>query len=255
MVATTYIDSLTIHSIQCILEMAGGEEMSTFRFVLHWIAFGLLWALVSAAGLLVDHVLFRGTFLSSGIVDALESWIGSEGWGLRVSMILSAGLLGLIDGFLLGLFQWAVVRRLVKRAYGWILGTSLGFSLGLMTFWSLMILLISGRLQLGSDLDKAFGLGLIDSAITGLILGFAQYLVLRRKVQHIQWWVPTILITMILAWIVRWFVGPGASFVAYGLVTGIVMSILGAMSGEMLEESKGEEQPVELSVRAPQTET
>lgn len=227
--------------------------MSSFRNVLYWIAFGLLWILVSAAGLLVDHVLFRGTILSSGIVDTLESWIGSEGWGLRVSMILSAGLLGLIDGFLLGLFQWAVVRRLIKNAYGWILGTSLGFSLSLMTFWSLMILLISGRLRVGSDLDKAFGLGLIDSAVTGLILGFAQYLVLRRKVRGIQWWVPTMLVAMIVSWIVRWFVGPGVSFIAFGLISGIVMTILGAMSREILEESMGEERPVELPVRAPQT--
>jgi hypothetical protein len=209
--------------------------MSKVRNILYWAAFGLFWILVTVAGLLVDRVLFRGTFLAPGIVDTIEYWIGSEGWGLRVSMILSAGILGLIDGIILGMFQWVAVRRLVKNPFGWILGTSLGFSLGLMTFWSIMILLISGRLQVGSDLDKAFGLGLIDSAITGLILGFAQYLVLRRKVQYIQWWVPTILVSMILAWITRWFVGPGASFFTFGALSGIVISVLGGLSADTLE--------------------
>ncbi len=54
--------------------------MSKVRTVIYWIGFWFLWVLVCVAGLLVDRVLFRGTFLATGIVTTLETWIGAEGW-------------------------------------------------------------------------------------------------------------------------------------------------------------------------------
>jgi hypothetical protein len=229
--------------------------MSKLRTVIYWIGFGLLWVLLSVAGLLVDRVLFRGTFLAPGIVTVIESWIGTEGWALRVSVILSSGILGLVDGLLLGLFQWTAIRRLIKGAYGWILATSLGVSLGLMTFWSLMILLIPGRLPAGSDLDRAFGLGLLDSLITGITLGFAQYLVLRRRVKKVQWWVPTMIVAMMVTFVVRWFVNPGASFFVFGAISGVVIAILGARGAELSQEHFDEFHSVNSPVPASQGES
>jgi hypothetical protein len=229
--------------------------MSKFRTVIYWIGFGLLWVLLSVAGLLVDRVLFRGTFLASGIVTVIESWIGTEGWALRVSVILSSGILGLIDGLLLGMFQWIAIRRLIKGAYGWILATSLGVSLGLMTFWSLMILLVPGRLPAGSDLDRAFWLGLLDSLITGITLGFAQYLVMRRRVRNVRWWIPTMMATMMVTWVVRWFVNPGASFFVFGTMSGVVIAILGALGAELSEDPLDKLRPVNSPIPASQHES
>lgn len=206
--------------------------MSRLRNFIYWIGFALLWILVCVAGLLVDRVLFRGTFIAPGIVSFFESWIGTEGLAHRVSVILTSGILGLIDGLILGMFQWAAVRRLLKNAYGWILATSLGYSLGLMAFWSLMILVVSGLVPSGSNLEWAFGIGILDGVVTGVTLGFAQYLVLRRKVQDIQWWVPTMIVTMLVTWIVRWYVSPGASYFAFGIFSGIVMAVLGGFGEE-----------------------
>jgi hypothetical protein len=203
--------------------------MSKVRTVIYWIGFWFLWVLVCVAGLLVDRVLFRGTFLATGIVTTLETWIGAEGWSLRVSELLTAGILGLIDGLLLGMFQWVAIRRIIKGAYGWILATTLGLSLGLMTLWSIMILLVSGRIPVGNDMNWAFGIGLLDSVISG--------------------------VTMVVTWIVRWFVNPGASFFAFGAISGIVMAILGALGAETSDDLSDEVRSVSAPMPASQIET
>lgn len=229
--------------------------MSKVRTVIYWIGFWFLWVLVCVAGLLVDRVLFRGTFLAPGIVTTLETWIGAEGWSLRVSELLTAGILGLIDGLLLGMFQWVAIRRIIKGAYGWILATTLGLSLGLMTLWSIMILLVSGRIPVGNDMNWAFGIGLLDSVISGITLGFAQYLVMRRRVRKAEWWILTIIVTMVVTWIVRWFVNPGASFFAFGAISGIVMAILGALGAETSDDLSDEVRSVSAPMPASQIET
>jgi hypothetical protein len=221
---------------------------------MYWSGFTLLWVLINVAGFLVDRVLFRSTFIAPEIVRLIETWIGSDGWALRVSVILSTGILGLIDGLLLGMFQWIAIRRMIKGAYGWILATSLGFSLGLMTFWSLMLLLVPGNLPLGNDLDRAFVLGLLDGFITGIVLGFGQYLVLRRKIRKAQWWVLAVIIASMAAWIVRWFVSPGASFFTFGIIGGIVIAILGAFGDESGEESSMQTDEVGQPLTASQQE-
>ena len=229
--------------------------MSRIRTVVQWVAFWLLWVMVCVAGLLVDRVLFRGTFIASGIVKVVETWIGSDVFSLRVSEILTSGVLGLVDGLLLGMFQWVAIRRLIKGALGWILASSLGLSVGLMTFWSLLVLTISGRLPVGSDYDWAFGIGMIDAVVTGIVLGFAQYLVLRRKLRKSEWWVPTMIVTMVAMWIIRWFVSPGASFFVFGAVSGIVITILGALSAVPDTEVPSGFSPADLPIPASQRET
>lgn len=222
--------------------------MSRARTVVQWLAFWLLWVMVCVAGLLVDRVLFRGTFLAPGIVSTIETWIGSEGSSLRVSELLTYSILGLIDGLLLGMFQWVAIRRLIKGALGWILASSLGLSVGLMTFWSLLVLFISGRIPVGSDYDWAFGIGMIDAVVTGIVLGFAQYLVLRMKLRKSEWWVPTVIVTMVAMWIVRWFVSPGASFFVFGAVSGIGIAILGALSAVPVTEKSSGFSPADLPI-------
>ena len=53
------------------------------------------------------------------------------------------------------------------------------------------------------------------------------------------------LVTMILAWVTRWFVGPGASFFTFGALSGIVIAVLGGLSTDTLEVGLGGEKPIE----------
>lgn len=196
------------------------------RTAAQWIGFWLLWSVVSFAGLLVDRILFRGTVVAPSIITFMEGWIGTEGVQLRVFEVVTSGLLGLIDGLLLGLFQWIAIKRKLVGARIWILATSLGLAVGFITFWSLIILFVSDRSLLGDPSDWAFGIGLLDSILTGTTLGFAQWLVLRKKVAKAEWWVAATLFGMVAAWLVRWFVSPLISFAVLGAISGIVLTIL-----------------------------
>ena len=196
------------------------------RKIAQWIGFWLLWSLVSFSGLFVDRILFRGTEVAPSIITLMESWIGTEGVQQRVFEVLTAGLLGLIDGLLLGLFQWIAIKRKLIAARIWILATSLGFALGFITFWSLIILFVPDRSVLGGPGEWGFGMGLLDGILTGTTLGFAQWLVLRNKVAKAEWWVPTTIVGMVVAWLVRWYINPITSFAVLGVISGIVLTIL-----------------------------
>lgn len=196
------------------------------RTASQWIGFWLLWSLVSFSGLLVDRILFRGTVVAPSLITLMESWIGTEGVQVRVFEVVTSGLLGLIDGLLLGLFQWIAIKRKLIAARIWILATTLGFAVGLITFWSLIIIVVPDRSLLGGPEEWGFGMGLLDSIITGTALGFAQWLVLRKKVAKAEWWVVATIVGMVAAWLVRWFVNPLTSYVVLGAISGIVLTIL-----------------------------
>ena len=194
--------------------------------VAQWIGFWLLWSLVSFSGLFVDRILFRGTLVAPSIITLMENWIGTEGVQLRLFEVVTSGYFGLVDGLLLGLFQWIAIKRKLIAARIWILATSLGFAVGLITFWSLIIVFVPDRSLLGSVDEWGFGIGLLDSILTGTTLGFAQWLVLRKKVAKAEWWVAVSIVSMVAAWLVRWFISPLASFIVLGAISGVVLTIL-----------------------------
>lgn len=196
------------------------------RTASQWIGFWLLWSVVSFSGLFVDRLLFRGTSVAPSIVSLMESWIGIEGEQVRVFEVLTGGLLGLIDGLLLGLFQWIALKRRLITSRIWILATSLGYAVGLITFWSLIILFVRDRSVLGEPADWAFGIGLLDSLLTGTTLGFSQWLVLRKKVAKAEWWVVATVVAMLATWLARYYVNPLVSFIVFGAVSGVVMTVL-----------------------------
>jgi hypothetical protein len=196
------------------------------RTAAQWLGFWLLWSLVSFSGLFVDRILFRGTLVAQSIITLMESWIGTQGSQIRVFEVLTSGLLGLIDGLLLGLFQWIAIKRKLIGARIWILATALGLAVGLILFWSLIILFVPDRSLLGGVVDWGFGMGLLDSILSGTTLGFAQWLVLRKKVTKAEWWVAVTIVGMVAAWLVRWFINPVISFIVLGAISGLVLTFL-----------------------------
>jgi hypothetical protein len=204
---------------------AGGCTMSTYQKVIRWSWFWFFWVLTTLAGLLVHWALFQASGVESEIISTLGGWIGSEGVNLRLFEFATYGVLGLIDGIFLGLFQWVALRRKIKRALNWIPATALGYAVGLIAFWALFVLITGDQLPPGNPAEWGFEVGLLRIGLAGLVVGLSQALVLRRQVRRPGWWALTFLLGMVSSWLVRWFVSIGLAFVVLGAVTGIVLTI------------------------------
>ncbi|OGO16162.1 MAG: hypothetical protein A2Z14_00010 [Chloroflexi bacterium RBG_16_48_8] len=200
--------------------------MSTIRTIARGVLFWLLWVFATLAGLLVYWALLQASGVEAQLVSLLESWIGIEGTNLRVFEFATNGLLGLIEGLTIGLFQWFALRRRIKRALAWIPATGLGFALGLVAFWASFVFITGDQLPQGNPTEWAFEVGLLRSSLIGLFLGLAQWLVLFRQFRGHAWWVPTILLAVIGSWFSQWFLSKGLAFIILGAVTGIPLALM-----------------------------
>lgn len=82
------------------------------------------------------------------------------------------------QAILTGVAQWWVIRWHVHQAGWWILATAIGCPVGLL----LGIALVSG-------VSIASLSASIVWVVLGTSLGFTQWLVLRKRVQHAAWWI------------------------------------------------------------------
>jgi hypothetical protein len=200
--------------------------MSTFRILTRGVLFWFLWFFATLTGLLVHWALLQVSGAEAEIVSLLETWIGSEGTNLRILEFSSYALLGLIEGLILGSFQWMVLRRRIRGALAWIPATSLGMMLGLVAFWGSFVVITGDQLPQGNPTEWAFEFGLLRSGLIGLVLGIAQWIVLRRQFPGHGWWIPTVLTAMVGSWLVRWFFGEGYAFITLGFVSGFVLALM-----------------------------
>jgi hypothetical protein len=120
---------------------------------------GLLWVTASTVGFAAG---MAGSLLARG----------------RLSETAAALVFGLVSG----LAQWLAVRKLFRPAGWWLAANGLGIPLGFAASNALQRLLLwSGP----SLLDQVIGIG-----IPGILVGMAQWLVLRRHFRKAGWWVP-----------------------------------------------------------------
>jgi hypothetical protein len=188
--------------------------------------FWFLWIFATLTGLLVHWALLQASGVESEIVSLLETWIGTEGVNLRILEFTTNGLLGLIEGLILGLFQWMVLRRRIRGAAAWIPATGLGMMLGLVAFWGSFVVITGDQLPQGNPVEWVFELGILRSGLLGLWLGITQWIVLRRQFPGHGWWIPTILAAVMGSWPIRWFFGDGYAFLTLGAVSGFVLSLM-----------------------------
>jgi hypothetical protein len=200
--------------------------MSTLQSFARGLLFWIFWIFATLTGLMVYWALFRVSGIESGLISLLESWIGVEGTNLRVFEFTANGLLGLLEGLFLGLFQWFALRRRIKRALAWIPATALGYALGLVGFWAAFVVITGNQLPEGNPTEWAFGLGLLRSGSIGLALGLLQWLVLRRQFRGHGWWVPVVLAAMLGSWFSHWFLSEGLAFIVFGAVTAIPITLM-----------------------------
>jgi hypothetical protein len=226
--------------------------MSTIRTLTRGIIFWLLWIFATLLALMVHWALLQASGVENEIASFLETWIGNEGTGLRILEFATSGLLGLIEGLILGLFQWMVLRRRIRGSMAWIPATGLGLMLGLIAFWGILVGITGTQLPQGNPTDWAFELGLLRSGLIGCLMGIAQWIVLRKQFPAHGWWIPTVIVAMIGSWLVRWFFGEGYAFIVLGAVSGFVLALMliaRVRAREILEEKapqlKTQEDPLE----------
>lgn len=129
--------------------------------------------------------------------DGFMSWIfpvlGAGGVAEGISPVLfGLTLLRLVSSALGGAVQWFVLRPWLSSLRGWVLATSFGSAIALVlvnSLWSVTLMppsegVIGMMMPLTSMLPKY-----VFSGITGIILGAAQWVILRRKISHAGWWV------------------------------------------------------------------
>jgi hypothetical protein len=93
-----------------------------------------------------------------------------------------AALFVAITGILLGAFQWLVLRSQIERSHWWILSTSIGLAVG--------VAVIIGAIHWVSDRQlPETGKSLLVGTIFGIMLGIAQWLVLRQHLRHSILWI------------------------------------------------------------------
>ncbi len=93
-----------------------------------------------------------------------------------------AALFVAITGILLGVFQWLVLRSQIERSHWWILSTSIGLAVG--------VAVIIGAIHWVSDRQlPETGKSLLVGTIFGIMLGIAQWLVLRQHLRHSILWI------------------------------------------------------------------
>jgi hypothetical protein len=209
------------------------------RNPLRWILFWIFWVLATLAGLVVDRLVFRG-FGAVGMVDQLKTWIAAGGGQLKVYEVAAAAALGVVDGLILGAFQWLPLRRRVAKAGFWILATALGMGAALALFWWILDPVTGLLWPRGGSIQSIFWLGLVDRGLSGTFLGVSQWVVLRAGRRRSGWWILAMALSMVGAWCLRWFVNSGAAFLFLGAASGVVLVFLLAGTSE---EAKPEREP------------
>lgn len=209
----------------------------------------LLWVLATAAGgalvgLAIQDIPIYDPF-GDNFIDApyqvfhgiLVRLLGSRfGGPLQVALF----------GGPLGILQWLVLRKQVRRSGWWIAATAIGWAVGYAVGWF-------GKVEFRWHLPWPIGI-----VVFGCSVGVAQWLVLRKQVFRSEWWVVASAVGWTLGFIVDYHLGvnqalraalvgrrslalsnmvSGAVFLAEGAA--VVGVITGAALGWLLRHSAG----------------
>lgn len=108
-------------------------------------------------------------------------WVAANTIGLAIALLVRQWLVGLI----LGIAQWLVLRNRFPRSGWWILATVFGLGVSWSPAWTLAIsVLSSGGAIWRFSLEWPIVLG-----ISGVVVGFFQWLILRTWVFKASRWI------------------------------------------------------------------
>jgi len=154
------------------------------------------WIIATTIGFTVGAVL-------SAIAPPIFIHIGD----VRLSMNLSVIFTALIIGASIGFLQWDVLRYELYPVHQWILATIAGWVIGSCT--TLLLAEFIGA-----------GVGIIT---TGLLIGVAQWLVIRKRVNHSIVWILATTTSWIISIAIMWIMT-----LAVGADVGALVAILPA---------------------------
>lgn len=143
-------------------------------------------------------------------------WLMSTALGWVLGSFLLPNLALVTTGLALGCLQWFTINRRFKEAWRWIVVSTLGWALGA----ALILILIPAQ----NSANMVPQSGFLAGVLTGLMLGGAQWLVLRREVHWAGWWIPV----NIIAWTTGFAFLPGllSTGVSAGVITATAMALL-----------------------------
>lgn len=151
-----------------------------FRIKEHLSSFFLLWLAVVSISIFLCFLLVEplGDFLYNN--NGMSPSATNDGFfEFYLSLVFLVGLF-------MGLGQWIVINTKIKKAYGWILATMIGFSLGsFISFWVFALLLpVAGKYY--EVIDWILMIGTLLGA--GMFTGFCQWVSLKRKIAGALKW-------------------------------------------------------------------
>jgi hypothetical protein len=168
--------------------------------------------------------------------------IGSLSRNLDLNLYALLTLLGAIEGIALGFAQWIVLRHYIRHAGWWILATSVGAMIAWFAglFVSTVLAIAAVR---SSPSDQAALLlpGILMQGIgVGVLLGYAQWLVLQSHIRH-QIWRKTTgwLLANAIAWVLALFTAfIGAEYLnataAFSIQTAMAAAVTGGVMGAIV---------------------
>jgi len=183
----------------------------------------LIWITLSASG--VGIGILAASILAFGVFP--------NGSFIAVSIVG-----GFVAGLIIGLAQWFLLRQLINEVGWWILATSVGSAIG--SPLGAITQAIAGNFLTGM-LSASLG-----SAMIGIIFGFLQWLILRKKFARASIWIVATAIGNAAGSVATKTLnlGPLGNFageivhgLAFGLVTGLALIWLSQKSQrEVLQE-------------------
>jgi uncharacterized membrane protein (UPF0182 family) len=191
------------------------------------IQFFLWWLLVGST------CIYIGMLLSRPLADFLyahnvRSYSASNDGFFEgaLSFLLSVG-------FFMGLGQWLVINAKIKRVYGWILATLIGFSAGSFIsfiFFAFISSIIKYDYHRFFDLLSIIGTG----AGAGIITGICQWISLRRKMASAIKWSLVMALSFTISIIILTASSVWTSFSESGLILSII--VISLISGLFVEK-------------------
>ncbi len=158
-----------------------------WRFWLEWMGMNLAALVVYVVAMIP---------LSAALAVPGPAFPAERGYPWLGQFIMSAG--SILLGLALGIAQWLVLRKHLKRIGGWLLATTVGYALPFIVVF-----------PLGFPVTEPIWLaGVLMLLWFGVLLGVLQWLVLRNRLEHAGWWIPISIGGWLLA-----FVLTGAAYV------------------------------------------
>ena len=119
---------------------------------------------------------FVGLFVGLFVVVLVGGWVDNTigSFGLAV--------LAPIFGTVVGSFQWWVLRKRLPQARWWVLATALASAIGF-----LIAMAVSNAVSV--FVSDAVIIDTVSYSLMGLVIGSAQWLVLRKQIYQSHWWI------------------------------------------------------------------